>query len=123
MSSIQRLATLAGTALLDVDDSGNVTAAGAVTATGGFVGAVTGNTSGTAGGLAAAAVFASSEVTGTGSSQNTAHGLGAVPALVWASVTEDPAGAGFDVTVGTHTTTNAVFTVTSGVKYRVYAIK
>ena len=119
MSSIQRLATLGGSTLFDVDDSGNVTAAGAVTATGGFVG----NASGTAGGLAAAAVFASSEVTGTGSSQSTAHGLGAVPALVWASVTEDPAGAGFDVAPGTHTTTNAVFTVTAGVKYRIYAIK
>lgn len=76
-----------------------------------------------AGGLDAATFFKSTEITGTGSAQNTAHGLSSTPSLVWASVTEDPAGSGFDVAEGTHDSTDCVFTVTSGVKYKVYALK
>lgn len=70
---------------------------------------------------AKAPVFVSSEQTGTGASQNVAHGLGATPTLVLIAVTEDPAGTGFDVAEGTHTSTNVVVTVTSGVKYKVLA--
>ena len=65
--------------------------------------------------------FASTEQTGTGSPQNVAHGLGATPSIVMIAVTEDPAGSGFDVAEGTHTSTNVVVTVTSGVKFKVFA--
>lgn len=77
---------------------------------------------GRAAALATAAMFSSTEVTGNGSAQNTAHGLGATPTMVWATVTED-GGTGFDVAPGSHDATNCVYTVTNGVKYRVYAIK
>ena len=67
------------------------------------------------------AYFASGEVTGTGSSQNTAHGLGVAPTFVIPTITGYTSGA-IEVTVGTHTSTNCVFTVTSGVKYRIFAV-
>jgi hypothetical protein len=54
-------------------------------------------------------LFFSSQVVGTGSSQNVAHGLGAVPAGVVAVPTD-----GGTVTYGTHTSTNVVVNVTSG---------
>lgn len=76
-----------------------------------------------AGGIATASRFTSTEQTGTGSSQNVAHGLGSTPSMVWFSVSEDPAGTGFDVTPGAHDATNCVFTVTAGVKYYVFALK
>lgn len=78
--------------------------------------------------LAASAVTAakakasvSAETTGTGSSQNVAHGLATTPSLVLIAVTEDPAGAGFDVAEGGHGSTNVVVTVTNGVKFKVFA--
>lgn len=67
------------------------------------------------------AYFASNEVTGTGSSQSTAHGLGVAPTFVIPTITGYTSGA-IAVTVGTHTSTNCVFTVTSGVKYRIFAV-
>lgn len=72
----------------------------------------------------AGALFLSAEVTGTGSAQNVAHGLGVVPSKVLVSFTELAAGlaAGADVAEGTHTTTNVVLTVTSGLKFKVLAI-
>jgi hypothetical protein len=73
--------------------------------------------------LATASLFTSTEQTGTGSSQNVAHGFGAAPSMVWFAVSEDPAGSGFDVAPGAHDATNCVFTVTTGVKFFVYAIK
>lgn len=76
-----------------------------------------------AGGLDASTKFASTEQTGTGSSQNVAHGLSSTPSLVWIAVTEDPAGTGFDIAEGTHDSTNIVVTVTSGVKFKAYALK
>lgn len=73
---------------------------------------------------AKAAVFFSTEQTGTGSSQNVAHGLGAIPAGVLVVPTEHPGtpdtGA-FDIAEGTHTTTNVVVTVTANVKFKVFA--
>lgn len=117
------LKSLAGSTIFEVGDSGAVTAAGAITAN--LTGNVTGNASGTAGALASGSTFTSTEQTGTGSAQNVAHGLGAVPRIVWWSLSELPADlvAGADVAPGTHTSTNAVFTVTSGVKFYVFAIK
>jgi hypothetical protein len=70
---------------------------------------------------AKAAVFVSTEQTGNGAQQSVAHGLAAAPAGVLIAVTEDPAGSGFDVAEGTHTATNVLVTVTTGVKYKVFA--
>lgn len=73
---------------------------------------------------AQANVFISTEQTGTGSSQNVAHGLGAAPAKVLVCVTEHPGtpdtGA-FDVAEGAHDGTNVVVTVTTNVKFKVMA--
>jgi hypothetical protein len=69
-------------------------------------------------------VFFSAVQTGTGSAQNIAHGLGVVPDLVFA-IPEDlnvaTIGA-YTVVNGTHTSTNAIFTVTTSKTYRVVAI-
>lgn len=73
---------------------------------------------------AKAKVFFSTEQTGSGSSQNVAHGLGATPAGVIIAVTELPDAAaetGFDVAEGAHDGTNVVVTVTNTVKYKVFA--
>lgn len=64
--------------------------------------------------------FKSTEQTGTGSSQDIAHGLGATPALTWYSVTD--AGSTYVLTEGTHDGTNLKVTVTSGKKFKAYAI-
>lgn len=72
---------------------------------------------------AKAAVFFSTEQTGTGSAQNIAHGLGATPAGVLIVPTDlTPATVGsYAATEGTHTSTNVVVTVTNGKKYKVFA--
>lgn len=78
-----------------------------------------------AGGVTAAkaAVFCSTEQTGTGSAQNVAHGLGVVPSVVMIAPTELAAdlAAGYGCAEGTHTTTNVVVTVTTGAKFKVFA--
>jgi hypothetical protein len=68
------------------------------------------------------ATFLSAEVTGNGSAQSTAHGLATVPTLVFA-IPSDATGGAFTVAYGTHTTTNAIVTVTNGEKYRIVAFK
>jgi hypothetical protein len=68
------------------------------------------------------ATFLSAEVTGDGSAQSTAHGLATVPTLVFA-IPSDTTGGAFTVVYGTHTTTNAIVTVTNGEKYRIVAFK
>lgn len=75
-----------------------------------------------AGALTSGAAFLSDEVTGNGSAQNTAHGLGVTPSLVYA-IPSNLSGGAYVVTYGTHTSTNAVVTVTNGEKYRVVAFK
>ena len=75
------------------------------------------------GGIAPGSRFTSTEQTGTAAPQNVPHGLGSTPSMVWFSVSEDPAGTGFDVAPGAHDATNCVFTVTNGVKFYVYALK
>ena len=68
-------------------------------------------------------VFKSSELTGSGVAQNTAHGLGSVPALVIVYPTDTSAVTEgvYVSSEGTHTSTNVVVTVTNGKKYRVVA--
>lgn len=77
---------------------------------------------GRAAALATAAMFMSAEVTGNGASQDTAHGLGATPTLVYA-IPSDLTGGAFTVAYGVHDATNAKVTVTTGEKYRVVAFK
>lgn len=77
---------------------------------------------GRAAALATAAMFVSAEVTGNGSSQDTAHGLGATPSAVFASFTELDGNAA-DLAYGTHDATNCKITATSGQKYRIIALK
>ncbi len=68
------------------------------------------------------ATFLSAEITGDGTAQSTAHGLATVPTLVFA-IPSDLTGGAFTVAYGTHTTTNAIATVTTGEKYRIVAFK
>lgn len=77
---------------------------------------------GRAAALATAAMFLSGEVTGNGSEQDTAHGLGAAPTIAYAVFTELDGNAA-DIANGTHDGTNCKFTVTTGQKYRVVAFK
>lgn len=65
-------------------------------------------------------VFKSTEQTGTGSSQNVAHGLGYTPSVVIIFPTGADGNA-FTITEGTHTSTNVVLTATSGHKFKVVA--
>lgn len=64
----------------------------------------------------------SAEITGNGSSQSTAHTLGAVPSVVIA-IPSDLTGGAFTVVYGTHTSTNSLATVTTGEKYRLLSIR
>lgn len=72
--------------------------------------------------LATASFFRSTEQTGTGSSQDVAHGLGTTPTAVLASFSELDGNAA-DMAYGTHDATNCKFTVTSGAKFFVLAFK
>lgn len=71
-----------------------------------------------------AKLFISSEQTGTGSSQNIAHGLGVTPWKVFVAPTDlTPATVGsYSVVEGSHDATNVVVTVTSGKKFKVLAV-
>ena len=77
---------------------------------------------GRAAALATAAMFLSTEQTGTGSAQNVAHGMGVTPTTVVA-IPSNLTGGVYVVTYGTHTSTNCVLTVTSGEKFVVMALK
>jgi predicted RecA/RadA family phage recombinase len=68
---------------------------------------------------AAGGRFKSTELTGTGSSQNVAHGLGVVPSLVifYPSDTAPSTLGSYTLTEGVHTSTNLLVTVTSGKKF------
>ena len=74
-----------------------------------------------AGGIA---MFISTEQTGTGASQNIAHGLGVAPTKVFTAPTDtSPATVGvYTLTEGAHDATNVVVTVTSGKKFKVMAL-
>lgn len=142
------LTTIGGTATHTLDDSGNATHTGAVT--GATMTATTSLTTdtiaertsaagvtvdgclikdGRAAALATASMFLSTEQTGTGSAQNVAHGLGAVPTMTFAVITGGHNGIGGAgnqcpiFTYGTHTSTNCVFTTEAGTTFRVVAFK
>lgn len=68
------------------------------------------------------AFFKSSEQTGTGSSQNIAHGLSTTPGLVMVLPSKVNA-AGDTFVEGAHDATNAKVTAASGAKYFVIAVK
>jgi len=80
-------------------------------------------------GLATASMFLSGNVTGTGSAVNTAHGLGSIPTITVAIPVRGHNGAGAagtnmpEITAGTHTSTNAIFTAEAGSMFRVLCIK
>ena len=67
--------------------------------------------------------FQSAEQTGTGSAQNVAHGMAVVPRLVIVYPTDTSVATTgvYVVTLGTHTTTNVVVTVTTSKKFIVVA--
>ena len=66
-------------------------------------------------------IFVSDEITANGSAQSTAHGLGRVPTAAFVVYT-DTDGNAITHTAGTHTTTNAIFTVSNtNTKYIVIA--
>jgi len=66
--------------------------------------------------------FCSTEQTGTGASQSIAHGLGATPAKVFVSCTDNSGSTNvFTVTEGSHDGTNVKVTVTTGAKFKVLA--
>ena len=113
-----------GAAASFVMTEGTQTINGAKTFGSTIVGSINGNaaTATAASSIAGAAVFLSAELTGDGNPQNTAHGLSTVPAVVIA-IPSNLTGGAFVVAYGTHTTTNAVCTVTAGEKYRVLCIK
>ena len=66
--------------------------------------------------------FMSTEQTGTGAPQNVAHGLGAIPTMMWFSFTELDGNAA-DLAEGAHDATNLIVTVTTGQKFKAYALK
>lgn len=67
-------------------------------------------------------IVVSGELTGTGSAANFAHGLGATPSIVLAVLTEFADTLAVDVAYGTHTSVNAITTITSGAKYKLLVI-
>lgn len=64
----------------------------------------------------------SAELTGTGSEQDFAHGLGAAPTVVLAILTEFADSLAVDIAYGTHDATNVKVTVASGAKFKILAI-
>lgn len=64
--------------------------------------------------------FISGILTGTGASQNTAHGLGSTPTSVMCWLVSVAAG-GAAIAAGAHTATNIVETVTTGAQYQCVA--
>lgn len=69
-----------------------------------------------------AAKFQSAVQTGNGAAQSIAHGLGVVPSLVLASVYNSDGIDTWTIVEGTHTATNLVLTVTTGVQYKVICL-
>ncbi len=67
-------------------------------------------------------IFVSTEQTGTGSAQSIPHDLGAVPRMVFVALTGGPATyTQPTITLGSHTATHIVVTVTADWRYRIIA--
>lgn len=66
-------------------------------------------------------IFSSTVITGTGSQQSIAHGLGVVPRAVLVSVYNNTSGSQFSVVEGSHDATNLYITVTNNDTYKVLA--
>lgn len=64
------------------------------------------------------ASFQSGSQTGTGSSQNVAHDLGAIPDMVIVQVDDESTATAI---LGTHTATNIVLTVTNAKTFKILA--
>lgn len=71
--------------------------------------------------LATAAMFTSTEQTGTGSSQNIAHGFGSTPSSY--QIIPSDTTAGWVVSARSADATNVTVTVTNGAKFYVHALK
>lgn len=69
--------------------------------------------------------FSSTVLTGTGAVQNVPHGIGVTPTLVLVSPYDNTASGTspftFQIAEGSHTSTNVVVTVTSGLKFKIIA--
>jgi hypothetical protein len=117
LASLALSGTLTATGGLLANTVGEITPAAGVTVDGCLI------KDGRAALLATAGLFASAEQTGTGSSQNIAHGFGAAPSQVWWAVSDSGATGIYTAVPGTHDGTNIKMTVTSGVKYYVFALK
>lgn len=66
--------------------------------------------------------FQSTEATGTGASQDIAHGLSATPTMVWAMVSDSGVTGIYTLVPGVHDGTNIKFTATTGLKFYVFAV-
>ena len=71
--------------------------------------------------------FQSGEITGNGTAQSTAHGLGIVPNIVVVEVTLLPTAlfttpTAYTVIKGSHTATDCIVTVPNGAKYTIFAM-
>jgi len=65
--------------------------------------------------------FRSTEVTGTGSVQNVAHGLGYIPRSVIITLSEHAEATDADILQGTHDATNVIITAAATTKFYVTA--
>lgn len=65
--------------------------------------------------------FISAEITGSGGSQDTPHGLGHIPNTVLGFVTQKDITTAFDLILGVADATNCTFTLEATAKYRIYA--
>ncbi len=77
---------------------------------------------GRAAAMATAAMFVSTEQTGTAAPQNIAHGFGAAPSKWWVEWSDIPAG-GCTQTAKSQDATNVTLTVTTGAKFYIHALK
>lgn len=65
--------------------------------------------------------FKSAQITGDGSAQSTAHGLGRVPDTVFVYLAQKDTTTAFDLVEGAHDATNIIVTVAATAKYRIIA--
>jgi len=66
-------------------------------------------------------IFISTEITGTGSSADTPHGLGRTPTVVIVYITQKDTTTAFDLVEGTHDATNIKVDLETTAKYKIVA--